>query len=69
MRVWDQNGKEHLDAVSGGVWTVNVGYGRESICKAVHDQLMKLCYFANYRRVYPRFAIFAEKADQTKCRA
>ncbi|MEO0829929.1 MAG: aspartate aminotransferase family protein, partial [Pseudomonadota bacterium] len=28
-RVWDQNGKEHLDAVSGGVWTVNVGYGRE----------------------------------------
>jgi taurine-pyruvate aminotransferase len=29
MRVWDQKGKEHLDAVSGGVWTVNVGYGRE----------------------------------------
>ncbi|HAD27437.1 MAG TPA: aspartate aminotransferase family protein, partial [Rhodobacteraceae bacterium] len=27
-RVWDQKGKEHLDAVSGGVWTVNVGYGR-----------------------------------------
>ena len=25
MRVWDQNGKEYLDAVSGGVWTVNVG--------------------------------------------
>ena len=21
MRVWDQNGKEHLDGVSGGVWT------------------------------------------------
>jgi len=31
MRVWNQAGKEHLDAVSGGVWTVNVGYGRESI--------------------------------------
>ena len=46
MRVWDQNGKEYLDAVSGGVWTVNVGYGRESIAKAVYDQLMKLCYFA-----------------------
>jgi hypothetical protein len=28
MRVWDAKGKEHLDAVSGGVWTVNVGYGR-----------------------------------------
>ena len=46
MRVWDQNGKEYIDAVSGGVWTVNVGYGRESIAKAVYDQLMKLCYFS-----------------------
>ena len=46
MRVWDQNGKEYLDAVSGGVWTVNVGYGRESIARAVYDQLMKLNYFA-----------------------
>ena len=46
MRVWDQTGKEHLDAVSGGVWTVNVGYGRESIADAVRDQLVKLNYFA-----------------------
>ncbi len=46
MRVWDQNGKEHLDAVSGGVWTVNVGYGRERIANAVRDQLVKLNYFA-----------------------
>ena len=28
MKVWDIKGKEHLDGVSGGVWTVNVGYGR-----------------------------------------
>src|SRR6185369_10089716 len=47
MRVWDVKGKEHLDAVSGGVWTVNVGYGRESIADAVRDQLVKLNYFAN----------------------
>ena len=47
MRVWDQNGKEHLDAVSGGVWTVNVGYGRTEIADAVRDQLVKLNYFAN----------------------
>ena len=46
MRVWDQRGKEHLDAVSGGVWTVNVGYGRERIANAVRDQLIKLNYFA-----------------------
>ena len=42
LRIWDQHGKEHLDAVSGGVWTVNVGYGRESIANAVRDQLLKM---------------------------
>ncbi len=47
MRVWDAAGKEHLDAVSGGVWTVNVGYGRESIANAVRDQLIKMNYFAH----------------------
>ena len=46
IKVWDARGKEHLDGVSGGVWTVNVGYGRESIANAVRDQLIKLNYFA-----------------------
>ena len=60
MRVWDQNGKEFLDAVSGGVWTVNVGYGRETIAKAVYDQLMKLCYFAQSAGSIPG-SLFSEK--------
>ena len=47
MKVWDGAGREHLDGVSGGVWTVNVGYGRESIANAVRDQLVKLNFFAN----------------------
>lgn len=46
MRVWDASGREHLDAVSGGVWTVNVGYGRESIANAVRDQLVKMNFFS-----------------------
>ncbi len=60
MRVWDQHGKEHLDAVSGGVWTVNVGYGRESIADAVRDQLVKMNYFAGSAGSIPG-ALFAEK--------
>jgi taurine-pyruvate aminotransferase len=60
IRVWDQNGKEHLDAVSGGVWTVNVGYGRERIADAVRDQLVKLNYFAGSAGSIPG-SIFAEK--------
>ena len=46
LRVWDIHGREFLDATSGGVWTVNVGYGRRSIADAVHAQLLTLNYFA-----------------------
>ncbi len=60
MRVWDQKGKEHLDAVSGGVWTVNVGYGRERIANAVRDQLIQLPYFAGAAGSVPG-ALFAER--------
>ncbi len=60
MRVWDQKGKEHLDAVSGGVWTVNVGYGREEIANAVRDQLIKLNYFAGSAGSVPG-ALFSER--------
>ncbi|MGR3707884.1 MAG: aminotransferase family protein [Alterinioella nitratireducens] len=59
MRVWDATGKEHLDAVSGAVWTVNVGYGRERIAKAVYDQLVKMNYFANSAGSIPG-SVFAE---------
>ena len=47
MRVTDIKGTEYLDATSGGVWSVNVGYGRESIANAVRDQILEMCYFAN----------------------
>ncbi|NNJ68274.1 MAG: aminotransferase class III-fold pyridoxal phosphate-dependent enzyme [Boseongicola sp.] len=60
MRVWDQHGKEHLDGVSGGVWTVNVGYGRERIANAVRDQLIKMNYFAQSAGSIPG-SMFAEK--------
>ncbi len=46
MRVWDACGNEYLDAVSGAVWTVNVGYGRTEIADAVRDQLVTMNYFA-----------------------
>ncbi|MFS3135174.1 aspartate aminotransferase family protein [Gluconacetobacter sacchari] len=46
LRLWDIHGRELLDATSGGVWTVNVGYGRRSIADAVHAQLLALNYYA-----------------------
>lgn len=60
MRVTDINGRQYLDAVSGGVWTVNVGYGRKEIAVAVAAQLEKMCYFANSAGSIPG-AQFAEK--------
>ena len=65
VRVWDALGKEHLDAVSGGVWTVNVGYGRERIANAVRDQLIQMPYFAGSAGSIPgaRFAETSAMAD------
>jgi len=60
LRVWDARGKEYLDAVSGGVWTVNVGYGRTSIADAVRDQLVKMNYFAGSAGSVPS-SHFSEK--------
>lgn len=60
MRFWDAKGKQYLDGVSGGVWTVNVGFGREVIADAVRDQLVKLNYFAGSVGSIPG-ATFAKK--------
>ncbi len=60
MYLYDSNGKSHLDATSGGLWTVNTGYGRESIAKAVYDQLTTLNFYAHSAANVPA-ARFAEK--------
>ncbi|MEQ8654745.1 MAG: aminotransferase class III-fold pyridoxal phosphate-dependent enzyme [Kiloniellales bacterium] len=60
LRVWNAAGRKHLDATSGGVWTVNVGYGRTEIADAVRDQLVKLPYFAGAAGTIPG-AQFAER--------
>ena len=60
LKLWDTNGTEFLDGLSGGVWTVNVGYGRQSIADAVRDQLVKLNYFAGAAGSIPS-ALFAER--------
>ncbi|MCP3943488.1 MAG: aminotransferase class III-fold pyridoxal phosphate-dependent enzyme [Desulfobacteraceae bacterium] len=46
IMVTDIRGREYMDATSGGVWSVLVGYGRDSIAEAVCEQLKKMPYFA-----------------------
>jgi len=64
MRVWDHNGVELLDAVSGGVWTVNVGYGRARIADAVRDQLLRMNYFAGSLGSVPGAAFSAKLIEK-----
>ena len=59
MRITDDKGNEYLDAVAGAVWTVNVGYGRERIAKAVYDQIKTMNFFAGSMGSIPG-AKFAE---------
>ena len=44
--VTDTKGNEYLDGTSGGVWTVNLGFGRDDMVEAVSNQLSKIPYFA-----------------------
>ena len=60
LRVHDITGKTYLDCTSGGLWTVNVGYGRAEIADAVREQLATMCYFAGTAGTIPA-AQFAEK--------
>jgi taurine-pyruvate aminotransferase len=46
IEITDIRGRTYTDMTSGGVWSIMVGYGRESIARAVYDQLVKMPYFA-----------------------
>jgi L-2,4-diaminobutyrate transaminase len=47
MRVIDHRGREFLDA-GGGLWCMNVGYGRQVIADVAAKQMAKLPYFHTF---------------------
>jgi taurine-pyruvate aminotransferase len=59
LRITDDSGKTYIDAVAGAVWTVNVGYGRDRIAKAVYEQIKTMNFFAGSATNIPA-AKFAE---------
>ena len=38
-RITDSNGKDYLDAM-GGLWCVNIGYGRQEMVEAITGRVM-----------------------------
>jgi adenosylmethionine-8-amino-7-oxononanoate aminotransferase len=49
--LYDADGKEYLDALSGGVFAVLAGYGREEIARAMYEQAVRLPYTSPYGTV------------------
>ena len=47
VRVTDKRGRDFLDA-GGGLWCMNVGYGRQQIADAAAAQMAKLPYFHTF---------------------
>ena len=45
--IWDSEGHQILDAMSG-LWCVNLGYGRKELAQAAFEQMEELPYYNNF---------------------
>ncbi len=45
--IFDSDGKRYLDGI-GGLWCVNVGYGRAEIGQAMAEQATKMTYYSSF---------------------
>ena len=48
----DSDGRRILDGM-GGLWCVNLGYGREELARAAYDQMVELPYYNTFFRSAP----------------
>ncbi len=45
--IYDSEGNKYLDGI-GGLWCVNVGYGRDEIAQAMADQARNMVYYSSF---------------------
>lgn len=45
--MWDAEGREHIDGLSG-LWNVNVGHGRRELAEAAAEQMSTLAFCSSY---------------------
>ncbi len=60
--LYDSDGKAYLDA-GGGLWNVNVGYGRDEICRAAFAQMQRLPYYPHSQINEPATRLAAKLAE------
>ena len=58
--LFDENGKKYIDG-PGGMWCVNLGYGRKEIAKEIAEQCEKLSYFSPWFATSEPSALLAKK--------
>ena len=62
--LYDAEGRAYLDGY-GGLWNVNVGYGRQEIAEAAYKQLQRLPYYPHSQINEPATLLAARLAELT----
>jgi putrescine aminotransferase len=59
--VVDSEGRRYLDGI-GGLWCVNIGYGRKEMAEAITEQVLQIPYFSTFTHlVTPPAALLSAK--------
>jgi adenosylmethionine-8-amino-7-oxononanoate aminotransferase len=61
--VWDDRGKRYLDGLAG-LFTVQVGHGRQELAEAAAKQMSELAYFPLWSYAHPRAIELADRLAQ-----
>ena len=48
--VFDSDGKRYIDGI-GGLWCVNIGYGRDEMAQAIADQVRAIPYYSSFNHL------------------
>ncbi|NIS69938.1 MAG: aminotransferase [Proteobacteria bacterium] len=62
--VVDSDGRRYLDGI-GGLWCINIGYGREEMAEAIAEQIRQIPYFSTFTHLItpPAATLAAKLAD------
>jgi len=58
--LWDSEGKKYIDG-PGGMWCVQIGYGRDEMARAIADQVMAMPYASPWSFTTEPAAVLARK--------
>lgn len=64
--IYDSEGNKYLDGI-GGLWCVNIGYGRDEVAQAMADQARRMTYYSSFghHTTVPAAELAAKLAELT----